>query len=111
MRNSSLEELLKILEEDTTSEMENEGLSSWLLNATNKDITSFLEEFSPSALNSIKEDLLDGSRALLQIDITDALLEHLESLEASSDEDSSDDEEDYEDYDSEDEEDDDDYYS
>lgn len=93
MRSSPLDELLKFLEEDISSELEAENLTSWLLNAGNRDLGTALQEFSQDELEAMKEEILDGTRATLSIDISDTLLEYLETLTSESEEEDKDDDE------------------
>lgn len=95
MRGSPLDEFVKFLEEDITAELEAENLASWVLNACNKDLTVIFQEFTDDELEAIKEEILDGNRATLSIDISDLLLDQLETLTSDS-EDSEDSEDEYE---------------
>ena len=103
----TLEEMLETLGENALAELESQGLASWTIGAAGESLTELLGSYSLADLEELREELLEGGKAQVTIDLSDAIINYLnEEIETREEQEADeDDEEDLEEYSEEDKED------
>lgn len=107
METKSLEDLLDAFGESMTTEAQAQGLETWSIGASGENIADVLQGYSVDELEELREEILDGQKIQVMIDLSDSFLALLDELienaeeedEEDYDDSEEDDEDDYEDYD------------
>jgi hypothetical protein len=105
----TLEEMLETLGENALAELESQGLASWTIGAAGESLTELLGSYSLADLEELREELLEGGKAQVTIDLSDAIInylnEEIETREEQEADEEDEEEEDLEEYSEEDKED------
>lgn len=107
MQTKSLEDLLDLFGENITTEATAQGLESWSIGASGENIVDLLQGYSLDDLEELREEILDGQKIQVMLDLSDSFLAAIEEIiengqeedDEELDEYEEDEEEDYEDYD------------
>lgn len=95
MGSKSLEDLLDAFAENITAEASSQGLDTWSIGASGENIADSLQGYTLDDLEELREEILDGQKIQVMVDLSDSFLALLDELiENSAEEDEDDDYED-----------------
>lgn len=94
----TLEELLESLKENLEAELLSQGLATWTIGASGSDFSESLNGYSLEDLEQLREEILEGSKVEVTIDLSDAVVARLDDLIEQAQAEEADEEDDDEDY-------------
>jgi len=102
MNAKSFEDLLDLFGENISAEATSQGLETWSIGASGENVADAFQGYSLDDLEELREEILDGQKVQVVVDLSDSFLAFLEEMiENNQEEDDGEDEEldDYEDED------------
>lgn len=96
----TLEELLESLKENLETELLTQGIATWSIGAAGHDFSDSLNGYSLEDLQQLRSEVLEGSKVEVVVDLSDAIVAHLDELidQAEIEEDNEEEDEDDADY-------------
>ena len=76
----TLEEMLESLREGIESELDAEGLSTWSINASGINFADNLEYYNLEDLKELANEISEGSRVEVTVDLSDVLLQSINQI-------------------------------
>ena len=76
----TLEEMLDSLREGMETELDSEGLASWTINTAGVNFVDNLEYYSLEDLRDLRDEIREGSRVEVVIDLSEYLLDSVNNI-------------------------------
>ena len=97
----TIEDLLETLSENITIEANSQGLETWSIGASGENFADNFQSYTLDDLEELREEILEGQKIQMTIDLSECLLTLIEQMIESNQENydnEDDDEEEYNDY-------------
>lgn len=76
----TLEQMLETLKEAMESELESEGIATWSINSAGVNVVDNLEYYDFEDLKQLQEEIQEGSRVEITIDLSEHLLDSINRI-------------------------------